>query len=127
MKQGRDRAPRLTIAAAAGAVALATASAVGASGPVVSLRIGFHPGERIGIVGSVTPRPPSTRTWRVTVRVKRCIRGNFHTIWTRAVAGHPDGSFRVVYAARTRGVFFARGDYRRPPTVESGKQRFVVR
>jgi hypothetical protein len=136
----------LLVVAAVGAVALAAAVTARAAAPVVSLSLGaghadralacapdskpnayavVRRGAQVVIAGSVRPRP-SARPWRVTIEVRRCVRGSFHKGWIRVVVGGAAGSFRVVYTPRTPGLYFARAYYRRAPTFQSGKLRFVV-
>jgi hypothetical protein len=143
----RSRAPvSLLVVAAVGAVALAAAVTATAAAPVVSLSLGARhahralacaPGSKpdpyavvrrgvqVVIAGSIRPRP-SARPWRVTIEVRRCVRGGFQKGWIRVVVGGAAGSFRVVYTPRTPGLYFARAYYKRRPTFQSGKLRFVV-
>jgi hypothetical protein len=136
----------LLVVAAVGAVALAAAVTASAAAPVVSLSLGaghadraracapgskpdpyavVRRGAQVVIAGSVRPRP-SARPWHVTIEVRRCVRGGFHKGWIRVVVGGAGGSFRVVYAPRAPGLYFARAYYKRAPTFQSGKLRFVV-
>jgi hypothetical protein len=149
MERLRSHPFYVLLGAASGALALAAAVATAgalAAAPVISLSLGAGKGQRqlscavggkadpyrvfpraarIVIAGSVKPKP-AIRLWRVTVTVRRCTGGRFHTSWERVLTGRPDGSFRVVYTARSRGLYFVRAEYRRKPPIETGKHRFVV-
>ena len=132
------RAACLAAAALAGCVALAGcgSSGGGASGagkpppgsPVVGLDLRHSVGDEqllacslvhhykvykagaIPFQGSVRPAP--AKHWKVKVKIKRCVDGQFQDSGSDRVLGAPDGSFRGALQAPGKGVFFARARYR---------------
>jgi len=86
----------------------------------------FHRGQSIAMNGSVSPTP-SAGTWRVKVKVKRCLTGRFRTIWIGHAAGRSDGTFLIAFRPRSPGFFFVRAYYDGVrPTATSDKQYFRV-
>lgn len=83
----------------------------------------FHVGRQITMDGSVLPVP--LPGWRVKVKVKRCIRGRFRTVWERHTAGRANGTFTITYTPRRASAYFARAYYYGVrPAVRSSKQYF---
>jgi hypothetical protein len=86
----------------------------------------FHARNTITMKGSVAPTPASS--WRVKVKVKQCLRGQFRAVWAGYAPGRADGSFKTTYRASRRGFLFARAYYYgATPTARSDKQYFRVR
>jgi len=86
----------------------------------------FHQRAAIAIKGSIAPTPHGT--WRVKVKIKQCLRGQFRAAWFRHTLGHADGTFKLTYPASRRGYFFARAYYYGvTPAAASDKQYFRVR
>jgi len=53
----------------------------------------FHVAKPLSMDGSVQPVPRGT--WLVKVKVKKCIRGRFRTVWARHAKGKADGTFKM--------------------------------
>jgi hypothetical protein len=86
----------------------------------------FHRRQSIAMNGSVSPKP-SAATWRVKVKVKRCLTGRFRTVWIGHAAGRSDGTFLIAFRPRSPGFFFARAyDEGVRPAATSDKQYFRV-
>lgn len=85
----------------------------------------YRTGSRIKIDGSVTPPPTA---FRVKLKVKRCVRGTFRTVWSGGAHERADGTFAGVFVARRRGLYFARAYvHSGGPEFRSDKQHFQVR
>jgi hypothetical protein len=83
----------------------------------------FHVGRPIAMNGSVLPVPSGA--WRVKVKVKRCVRGMFRTVWARHTRGRTNGTFTIAYKPRHIGAYFARAYYYGVhPAVRSTKLYF---
>jgi hypothetical protein len=83
----------------------------------------FHVGRSIAMDGSIQPVPSAA--WRVKVKVKKCSRGRFRTVWARHTKGKKNGTFTISYTPRRAGAYFARAYYYGVrPAVRSGKQYF---
>jgi hypothetical protein len=133
---------RISSAAAAGAAAAVLAVPASAAAPAVTLNIKggstkrelvacgirhhytfFHIRRPIAMDGSVLPVPSGA--WRVKVKVKKCIRGRFRTVWAHHTKGRTNGAFTITYTPRHAGAYFARAYYYGVrPAVRSGKQYF---
>ena len=132
----------ISCTAAAAAIAAALAVTASAAAPSVTLNVKggyanrelvacgirhhytfFHLARPLLMDGSVRPVPRGT--WRVKVKVKKCIRGRFRTLWARHTKGKPDGTFKVAYTPRRAGAYFARAYfYGTRPAARSDKQYF---
>jgi hypothetical protein len=133
---------RISSLVAAGAAAAALAAPAPAAAPTVTLNLKdgstnheltacgirhhytfFHLGRPVAMDGSVQPAP--SRGWRVKVKVKRCIRGRFRTIWQRHTRGATDGTFTIAFTPHHAGTYFASAYfYGVKPRVRSSKQYF---
>jgi hypothetical protein len=133
---------RISSALAAGAAAAALAVPASAGAPTVTLNLKagstkrelvacgirhhytfFHVGRPVAMDGFVLPAPSGA--WRVKVKVKKCIRGRFRTVWARHTRGRTNGTFTITYTPRHAGAYFARAYYYGVrPAVRSGKQYF---
>jgi hypothetical protein len=125
---------------ASAAVALAVTAS--AAGPTVALNLKGGSANRVLVAcgirhhytffplrrpfsmgGVVQPVPPAR--WRVKVKVKKCIRGRFRTVWARHANGKSDGTFKIAYTPRRAGSYFARAYYYGVrPAARSDKQYF---
>jgi hypothetical protein len=86
----------------------------------------FHVSRPLQMDGTVQPAPQAAR-WMVKVKIKRCVSGRFRTVWSGHARGKADGSFKIAYSPRRRGLFFARAYYYGVrPAGRSGKQYFRV-
>jgi hypothetical protein len=86
----------------------------------------FHPRRRISYKGSVSPAPGGA--WTVKVKVKKCARGQFRTVFSTHAPGKSGGRFDGSFRSPGRGYFFARAYYYGvTPAAKSDKQYFRVR
>ena len=82
----------------------------------------FHRGRAIGVNGTVSPAPRAA--FRIKLKIKRCIRGRFHTVWVGNASVKSDGTFQGTLPPRRAGYYFARAYYEGATTVKSDKQYF---
>jgi hypothetical protein len=82
----------------------------------------FHRGHAIGVTGAVSPAPRGA--FRVKLKIKKCIRGSFRTVWVGPAQVRADGTFRGTLPPRHPGYFFARAYYEGATKIESDKQYF---
>ena len=61
---------------------------------------------------------------RIKLKIKRCIRGRFHTVWVGNASVKSDGTFQGTLPPRRAGYYFARAYYEGATTVKSDKQYF---
>src|SRR5205823_12669079 len=66
----------------------------------------YRAGERIKLGGSVTA-PPAGR-WKVKLKLKACIGGEFRASGGAAVRVRSDGTFKGAFPAPVPGLYFAR-------------------
>lgn len=86
----------------------------------------FPSGRRIRYDGIVTPTPKGK--WRVKVKIKRCISGQFQDSGADRVPGVSGGRFAGYIQPPGKGLYFARARYRdRKGDVISRKEYFQVR
>ena len=64
----------------------------------------------VAFVGSVSPAP--AKRWKVKVKIKRCVDGQFQDSGSDRVLGTSGGRFSGALQAPGKGVFFARARYR---------------
>src|SRR4051812_9867408 len=69
----------------------------------------YRRGRRIGFAGRVSPAPHPG--FRVELKLKRCLAGNFKTFAKRTVRGGSGGRFRGALPAPGRGVYYVRAEY----------------
>ena len=127
------------VAAAATAAALAVTASAAAPSVTLNLKGGyanrelvacgirhhytfFHIMQPLSMDGSVQPVPRGT--WLAKVKVKKCIRGRFRTVWVGSAHLRSDGTFRGTLPPRRVGDFFARAYYEGTTTIKSDKQYF---
>lgn len=87
----------------------------------------FAAGPRIAYDGTVRPSPPKPR-WKVKIKIKRCVDGQFQDSGADRVNGGGDARFAGLLQPPGKGVFFARARFRGPHgDVVSRKIYFEVR
>jgi hypothetical protein len=85
----------------------------------------YRVGSPIAINGAVSPAPAS---FRVKLKVKRCLQGKFATVWSTGAHEASGGGYSGVFVARQRGMFFTRAyAYVGTSRYRSDKRYFQVR
>jgi hypothetical protein len=86
----------------------------------------FRPRRTISYSGTVSPAPSGS--WQVKLKLKKCVRGRFVTVFQTRVSGRSGGRFSGSFRRSTRGFYFARAYYYGVrPAVRSDKEFFRIR
>jgi hypothetical protein len=86
----------------------------------------YRPRRTIFYSGTVRPAPSGS--WHVKLKLKKCVRGRFVTVFQATVSGHAGGRFSGSFRRSFLGLYFARAYYYGVrPAVRSDKQYFRIR
>lgn len=79
-----------------------------------------HRGRAIKVDGSVGPAPSGS--FRIKLKIKRCVNGHFRTVWTGAAVAGTGGAFNGTLPPRKAGFYFVRAYLEGSTIVKSDKQ-----